>query len=162
VTQWLGAGQRGAAPDVQATDSPLPLAPDPGSLGPATGPLPAATASFQVLASSGGFDIRGVRDAAASRRLARSPKSRSVVRHPAATPAPVSQVASSAPLAQTRLPVGGATAGSGGGIGSVAPLVVATFEALALALGTILLARLSLDRATWRSALLASRLEHPD
>jgi hypothetical protein len=59
------------------------------------------------------------------------------------------------------VPDGGASAASGGGVGSVAASVVADLKALALALATMLLVRFSLDRATWRSTLLASRLEHP-
>jgi hypothetical protein len=74
---------------------------------------------------------------------------------------PIPQALSPAPPVQTRLPVGGAAAATGGGIGSVAPSVVAEFEALALALATMLLARFSLDHAAWRSILLASRLERP-
>jgi len=62
---------------------------------------------------------------------------------------------------QTRLPVGGGAVAGGGGAGSVAPSVAADFDTLALALATILLARWFLERATWRSTLLASRLERP-
>ncbi|MFZ0976687.1 MAG: hypothetical protein WAN22_30985, partial [Solirubrobacteraceae bacterium] len=89
------------------------------------------------------------------------PKPPSVARPRAATPPPIPQSLSPALPVQTRLPVGGAAAASAGGVGTVAPSVVAEFEALALALATILLVRFSLDRATWRSTLLASRLEHP-
>jgi hypothetical protein len=70
-------------------------------------------------------------------------------------------VASYTPPAQVRLPLGGATAGASSGLGSPAPPVAAFFAALSLSLATILLARFSLDRASWRSTLLASRLEHP-
>ena len=98
--------------------------------------------------------------AAAPRRPQALPKPPPVARMRAATP-PIPQLLRSAPPVQTRLPLGGAAAASGGGVGSVAPSVVAEFEALAIALATVLLARFSLDRAAWRSALLASRLEHP-
>jgi hypothetical protein len=73
----------------------------------------------------------------------------------------MSDAASYAPPAQTRLPIGGATAGGGGGAGSAAPHAGAMFVALALSLATILLGRVSLDLASWRSTLLASRLERP-
>jgi hypothetical protein len=73
----------------------------------------------------------------------------------------MSDAASYAPPAQRRLPIGGATAGGGGGLGSAAPHVAAVFAALALALATILLGRVSLDLASWRSTLLASLLERP-
>jgi hypothetical protein len=79
----------------------------------------------------------------------------------AAVPRPISQALSPARTVQTRLPVGGAAAATGGGEGSVASSVLAEFQALALALATVLLVRFSLDRAMWRSTLLASRLEHP-
>jgi hypothetical protein len=39
--------------------------------------------------------------------------------------------------------------------------VKAVFAALAFSLATILLTRLSLDLASWRSTLLTARLEHP-
>jgi hypothetical protein len=58
------------------------------------------------------------------------------------------------------LPVGGASAG--GGIGSPAPPVMAAFAVLALAFLTVVLGRSSQDVVSWRSTLLASRLEHPD
>jgi hypothetical protein len=92
-----------------------------------------------------------------------SRKPASVARPGAGTPRPVPQALSSAPTVQTRLPVGGAAAAGGGGVASVAPSVLVAFEALALALAlaTILLARFSLDLATWRSTMLGSRLEHP-
>jgi hypothetical protein len=70
-------------------------------------------------------------------------------------------IAAYVPPAPTRPPIGGAAAG-GGGFSSPAPPIAALFAALALSLTTILLARLSLDLASWRSTLLASRLEHPD
>ena len=105
---------------------------------------------------------RGLASAAAApRRPEASPKPPSVPRPRATTPPAIAHVLSPAPTVQTRLPVGGAAAATGGGVGSVASSVVAEFEALALALATILLVRLSLDRAMWRSTLLGSRLEHP-
>ena len=75
-------------------------------------------------------------------------------------PAAVQYAPVSAP---TALPVGGGAAAAGsGGIGSGAPPVAPAFTALALlALATILLARFSLDLASWRSTLLPSRLERP-
>jgi hypothetical protein len=104
---------------------------------------------------------RGPASAAATpRRPQELPKPPSVARPRAATP-PIPQVLRLAPPVQTRPPVGGAAGASGGGVGSIAPSVVADFEPLAIALATILLARFSLDRAARRSALLASRLERP-
>jgi hypothetical protein len=60
------------------------------------------------------------------------------------------------------VPIGGATAGGGGGVGSFGPPVVAAFEVLALAVATLVLTRFSMDLVPWRSALWASRPEHPD
>ncbi len=71
------------------------------------------------------------------------------------------RVSSPAWPVQTRLPIGEAATAGSGGIGSVAPVVAAALEALALALATIVLARLAQDLASWRSKLLTSRLEHP-
>lgn len=66
------------------------------------------------------------------------------------------------PSARTPLPAGGgATAAGSAGLGSAAPPVAPAFTALALALATVLLARLSLDLASCRSALLTSRLDRP-
>jgi len=49
-----------------------------------------------------------------------------------------------------------------GGIGSSVPPVVAPMRALALMFAMLVLGRLSLDLAPWRSTVFASRLEHPD
>jgi hypothetical protein len=73
----------------------------------------------------------------------------------------MAEPASYAPPAQTRVPLGGATAGAGGGLGSPAPPAAVVVAALVLSLAATLLARFSLDLASWRATLLASRLEHP-
>jgi hypothetical protein len=65
------------------------------------------------------------------------------------------------PPVQTRVPIGGASAG-GVGVGSPAPHVVAAFEVLALAILTLVMGRFSLDLAPWRLMLPASHPEHPD
>ena len=117
--------------------------------------------SPRVLAASADLESGPARVAAAPPRHVQSPKPASVARPRADTPPPIPQALSSVPPVQTRLPVGSAAAAGGGGVGSVAPSVLAAFEALALALATILLVRFSLDLATWRSTLLGSRLERP-
>ncbi len=116
--------------------------------------------SPRALAGGTEFERGSVSVAAAPRRPERAQKPPSVAPLRAAAPAPIPQ-APSVPPVQTRLPVGGAAAAGGGGVGSVASSVVAAFQALAVALATILLVRFGLDRAMWRSTLLASRLEHP-
>ena len=117
--------------------------------------------SPRVLAGDADLERGSASVTAAPRHPEGSPKPPSVARPRAAMAPPIPQALSPAPTVQTRLPVGGAAAASGGGVGSVAPSVVADLEALALALATILLARFSLAHATWRSTLLASRLERP-
>jgi hypothetical protein len=85
----------------------------------------------------------------------------SVGRRAAAPPATPAEATLSAPPEQTRLPIGGGTAGGGGGVGSVAPPVAAWLATLALSLATILLARFSLYLPCWRSTELTLRLENP-
>ena len=161
VTQWLRAEKDQAAPPVTPPDSPLSPAPPHPSLGLAKGPLGPAIGSPRVLAGDADLERGSASVTAAPRHPEGSPKPPSVARTRAAMAPPIPQALSPAPTVQTRLPVGGAAAASGGGVGSVAPSVVADLEALALALATILLARFSLAHATWRSTLLASRLERP-
>jgi hypothetical protein len=69
--------------------------------------------------------------------------------------------ARTAPLAADDRTRGGAAAAGGGGVGPVTPPDVPEFAALVLALATVLLMGLSLERATWRSILPVSALEHP-
>ncbi len=161
VTQRLGVEADQVARPVTAPDSPPSSPPSPPSPGLAKGHLGPAPGSPQILAGDTDLERGSASVAAAPRRPEQSPKPPSVARSRAAVAPPTPQALSPAPPVQTRLPVGGAAAATGGGIGSVAPSVVADFEPLALALATILLARFSLDRAMWRSTLLASRLEHP-
>jgi hypothetical protein len=161
VTQRLRAERDQIARPVTAPDSSPSSPPSPYSPGLAQGQLGPATGSPQNLAGDTDLESGSTSVAAAPRRPEQTPKPPSVARSRAAAPPPTPQALSPAPPAQTRLPVGGAAAAGGGGVGSVAPSVMAEFEALALALATILLARFSLDRAMWRSTLLASRLEHP-
>ena len=147
------------------------LVPTPGSspsgepthlwLAMARGPLGPAMRSPGALAASADLETGPARVAAAPPRHAQSGKPASVARPRAGTPPPIPQALSSAPPVQTRLPVGGAAAAGGGGVASVAPSVLVAFEAFALALATILLARFSLDLAMWRSTMLGSRLERP-
>jgi hypothetical protein len=85
----------------------------------------------------------------------------SVGRRAAAPPAVPAQATLSAPPEQTRLPIGGATAGGGGGLGSFAPPVAAWLATLALSLATILFARFCPDLPCWRSTRLTLRLENP-
>ena len=161
VTQRLRTEEDQVARPVTAPDSPPSSPPSPPSPGLAQGHLGPAPGSPQILAGDTDLERGSASVAAAPRRPEQSPKPPSVARSRAAVAPPTPQALSPAPPVQTRLPVGGAAAATGGGIGSVAPSVVADFEPLALALATILLARFSLDRAMWRSTLLASRLEHP-
>jgi hypothetical protein len=95
--------------------------------------------------------------------VARRPKPSTRVARGSQANAPKSapEILSYAPPAPARLPIGGTTAGSSGGTGS-APHVTAAFELLMLAFLTLVVGRCSLDMAPWGSALLASRLEHPD
>ena len=158
VTRWLRAENVQAAPPVTPSDSPLSPAPPHASLGLARGPLGSAMGSPRVIAAGADLESGSASVTAAPRRPEEPP---AVARPHAAMAPPIPQALSPAPPVQTRLPVGGAAAATGGGIGSVAPSVVAEFEALALALATMLLARFSLDHAAWRSILLASRLERP-
>ena len=160
VTQWLRAEKDQASRVVTPPDLPLSPAPGHPSWGVATGPLGPAIGSPR-LAGDTELETGLASVAAAPRRPERAQKPPSVAPPRAATPPPIPQALSPAPPVQTRLPVGGAAAATGGGVGSVAPSVVAELQAIALALATILLVRFSLDRAMWRSTLLASRLEHP-
>ena len=157
VTLWLRAENDQAAPPVTPPDSPLCRASHP-SLGLARGPLGPAMGSPRVIAAGADLESGSASVAAAPRRPEEPP---SVARPHAAMAPAMPQALSPASTVQTRLPVGGAAAASGGGVGSVAPSVVADLQALALALATILLARFSLAHAAWRSTLLASRLERP-
>jgi hypothetical protein len=160
VTLWLRAEKNQDTRLVTPPEAPPSPPRNDALLGLATGPLGPATGSPHVLAGDADLEP-GLASAGAAPRLPHdSPKPPPVVRTRAATP-PIPQALPSASPVQTRLPLGGATAASGGGVGSGAPSVVAEFEALALALAMILLGRLSLDRAAWRSALLALRLEQP-
>ena len=160
VTQWLRAEKDQASRVVTPPDLPLSPAPGHPSWGVATGPLGPAIGSPR-LAGDTELETGLASVAAAPRRPERAQKPPSVAPPRAATPPPIPQALSPAPPVHTRLPVGGAAASTGGGVGSVAPSVVAELQAIALALATILLVRFSLDRAMWRSTLLASRLEHP-
>ena len=119
-----------------------------------------APSSPYDLAPAGGLSgTARARVAAVARRLKLSPKAAAGARVTAPTAMP-EVLPYAPPPAQTRLPIGGASAG--GGIGSPAPPVLAAFAVLALAFLTAVLGRFSLDMASWRSTLLASRLEHPD
>ena len=160
VTQWLRAETHQAARPVPPPGSPLSREPSHLSLGLVWGPLGPAMGSPRVLAASAELESGPARVAAAPPRHVQSPKPASVGRPRADTPAPIPQALSSVPPVQTQLPVGSAAAAGGGGVGSVAPSVLAAFE-VALALATILLVRFSLDPATCRSTLLGSRLERP-
>ena len=160
VTQWLRAEAHQAARPVPPPGSSLSREPSHLSLGLARGPLGPAMGWPRVLPASADLESGPARVAAAPPRHVQSPKPASVGRPRADTPPPISQALSSAPPVQTRLPVGSAAAAGGGGVGSVAPSVLAAFE-VALPLATILLVRFSLDLTTRRSTLLGSRLERP-
>ena len=157
VTRWLRAETDQAAPPVTPFDSLVSPPPSHPSWGLARGPLGSAVGSPRVIAAGADLESGSASVTAAPRR---PEEPRSVARPHAAMAPAMPQALSPASTVQTRLPVGGAAAASGGG-GSVAPSVVAEFEALAVALATILLVRFSHDRAAWRSILLASRLERP-
>lgn len=146
-------------PSAEDQETAAATSTEPGSVAPehlvaATGPL------HDLAPASGSAASARARVAAVARRLKLSPKP---AVGPRAEPQLMPEVVPYAPPpAQTRLPIGGATAGSSGGLGSPGPDVVAAFEVLALAFATFVLARFSLDLAPWRSTLLASPLEHPD
>jgi hypothetical protein len=159
-TQSLRADTNRAARPVTPADPPLAPTPSHPPLGLARGPIAPATGSPPVVAGDAGLESRSARVALPPPRPAESPRQRSVTGPHAGTPPPIPHVLSPPPV-QKRPPVGGTAAAAGGGTASVAPSVVAEFEALALALAMILLARSSLDLAIWRSTLFASRLEHP-
>jgi hypothetical protein len=160
VTRWPRAENDRAIRPVPVPGAPFLPAPRRSSPTLAGGPLGPGTASPDALADHAVLGSGSASVAVAPRR-AESPTPPAVARPRADMPPPIPQVLSPAPPDQTRLPVGGGAAAGGGGVGSVAPSVVAEFAALGIALTTILLARWSLDRATWRSTLLAARLEHP-
>jgi len=160
VGQWLRAEKDPATVPVAPRGPTLSPASSDASSRQARGPLGAAIGSPPVLAGDADADRGSASMAAVTRHPKQSPKP-SVAPPGAATPPPIPEAISPSPTVQTRVPDGGASAASGGGVGSVAASVVADLEALALALATMLLVRFSLDRATWRSTLLASRLEHP-
>jgi hypothetical protein len=112
--------------------------------------------SWRVLASPDDLVSAKTRKAAVARRIVRSFRP---TPPQAASTRSMPKVASDAPPAPTRLPIGGATSAGGGG--STAPPVEAALATVALSLVAILFMRFSLDHATWRSTLLASRLEDP-
>jgi hypothetical protein len=154
VTQWLRPQTQAASPET-APASPLPPAGDRSSLAVAAG-------SLHLFAAANDLGTAKATKAAPARRLERLFRPPPRVSPSATAARSIPQPATYGPPAQTPLPIGGATAaGSGGGLGSAAPPVEAVFVALALLLATTLLTRLSLDPASWRSTLLASRLEHP-
>jgi hypothetical protein len=161
VTQSLRAENDHTIRLVGRPDAPLSPAPRHSSLTLAGGPLPPDAGSPDALADGADLERGSASAAVASRPRAQSPKPTAVDRPRAGTPPPIPEVLSPALPDQTRLPVGGGAAAGGGGVGSVAPSVAAELKVLALALATILLAQLSLERATWSSILLASRLERP-
>jgi hypothetical protein len=161
MTRWLRVKKDEAARLVTPTHAQPSTAPSHPLSGLAAGKLGSAFGSPGVLAGDANSQRGSANAAAAPRRPEESPKRARVARAHAATSSPIPQVLPSVPPLQTRLPLGGAAAASGGAVGSVAPSVVAEVDALALMVAAILLVRFSLDRAAWRSALLVSRLEHP-
>jgi hypothetical protein len=131
---------------------------------PLPAPEPHAALPAHVVASSAPYDLGPpgglsgsgrARVAAVARRLKLSPKPAVGTR--ATKPKSVPTTLYGPPPAQTRLPTS-----AGGGIGSAAPPALAPVGMLALAFSLLTLGRLSLASAPWRSALLTSRLEHPD
>jgi hypothetical protein len=161
MTRWLRVKKDGAARLVTPTHAQPSTAPSHPLSGLAAGKLGSAVGSPGVLAGDAHSQRGSANAAAAPQRPEESAKRARVARAHAVTSPPIPQVLPSVPPLQTRVPVGGAAAASGGAVGSVATSVVAEFDALALMLAAILLVRFSLDRAAWRSALLVSRLEHP-
>jgi hypothetical protein len=161
MTRWLRVKKDEAARLVTPTHAQPSTAPSHPLSGLGAGKLGSAVGSPGVLAGDANSQRGSANAAAAQRRPEELPRRARVPRAHAATSPPIPQVLQSVPPLQTRLPLGGAGAASGGAVGSVAPSVVAEFDALALMLAAILLVRFSLDRAAWRSALLVSRLEHP-
>ncbi len=161
AARWLRPDKNELVPLVTPTDaqpSPGPINP---SRGRAAGHLGSAVGSTGVLAGDADLD-RGSATAAADSPRSEVPlRPVLVARTHAATAPPNPQVLPSVPPVETRPPIGGAAAATGGAVGAVAPSVVAELAALAVVLATILLGRFSLDRVAWRSALLVSRLEHP-
>jgi len=161
VTRLLRGGRNRAERAITATDAPLSPSPSHPALGLARGSLGPVTGSPPAAAGDAGLETRSARVPVGPPRPAESPRPRYVARRGVGMPPPIPHVTSSPPPFQTRLPVGGTAAAAGGGIASAAPSVLAEFEALALALATLLFARFSVDHATWRLRLSASRLEHP-
>ncbi len=159
VARWLRAEQDEPVRLVTPTEAQPSPVPSHRPRGLATGRLGPAIGSLGVLAGDADLERGAASTDAHPPRSEKSRKPAPVARTRAATPIP--HVLPSVPPVQTRPPLGGAAAASGGAVGSVAPSVVAQFDALALVLATILLVRLCLDRPAWRSALLVSRLEHP-
>jgi hypothetical protein len=151
LTRWLEADMnRRVTPPVSRPDHP--------SLGLAGRLLGAAAAPLTVVPSHTSPDNRSASVAVAARRHVESAKPPTVGRPSAAKPTQIPR--SPVPVVQ-RLPIGGSPEAAGGGSGSVAPSVVVEFEVLALVFALMLVARFYPEHATWRTTLLASRLERP-
>jgi hypothetical protein len=151
LTRWLGA-------DVNRRVTPPVTPPSHPSLGLAGRLLGAAAATPNVVAGRTDLENISASVAVAARRHVESAKPPTVARPRATKPPQIPR--STVPVVQ-RLPIGGAPAAGGGGSGSAAPSVVVEFVVLALLFGLMLVARFYPEHATWRTTLLASRLERP-
>jgi hypothetical protein len=161
AARWLRPDKNELVPLVTPTHSQPSPRPINQSRGQAAEHLGSAVESTGVLAGDAGLD-RGSATAAADSPRSEVPlRPALLARTHAATPPPNPQLLPSVRPVETRPPIGGAAAATGGAVGAVAPSVVSEFAALAVVLATILLGRFSLDRVAWRSALLVSRLERP-
>jgi hypothetical protein len=161
AARWLRPDKNELVPLVTPTHAQPSPRPINQSRGQAAEHLGSAVESTGVLAGDAGLD-RGSATAAADSPRSEVPlRPALLARTHAATPPPNPQLLPSVRPVETRPPIGGAAAATGGAVGAVAPSVVSEFAALAVVLATILLGRFSLDRVAWRSALLVSRLERP-
>lgn len=159
AARWLRLEKDKRGPLATPADAPS-RAPINSSLGQAARNLGSAVGSSKVSARDADLDL-GSANAAADSRQSGSVTPARIARTRAAASPPIPQVPASVPPVPARLPLGGAAAASGGAVGAVAPPAVAEVDALALVLAAVLLARFSLDRVAWRSALLVSRLDRP-
>ena len=119
------------------------------SPGPSTSPTLVRGVSVSETGARG--LVVGTRPGVDSDRSSRAPRRLSTTAKPATNPVATGSVATK--------PV--ATLAGGGDIGSMAPSDVAAFEALALVVALMRVARFSLEHASFRTTLLVPRLEHP-
>jgi hypothetical protein len=173
----LSLSTAGASPPPRARRFPSAVAADwqvPSALRPVTGrrPAPAGgpgafpdltrTQTFPApLVASPRSMAGSAADAQGLRRSPKQPPPIASVERSGVAPLPATPVLDFAPPDQTRVPIGGATVGASGGIGTAGPPAIAFVAVLVLVALGFLPKRLALNPVPWRSTLLAMRLERP-